>query len=161
MRLLILGAGQYGQVAKEIAEAMGEYEQIEFLDDNSDIAVGKIEDIESCEYDKVFIAIGDPNVRENLVHRVGDKLVTLIHSNAIIMPSSEVGTGCIIEAGAVVSSRAKIGVSTIVMSNAVVGHDAIVGSYCQLKYNCSVSERCIVPDKKKIECNVVWTQEKV
>ena len=31
--LLILGAGQYGQVAKEIAEDIGYFEKISFLDD--------------------------------------------------------------------------------------------------------------------------------
>lgn len=31
--LLILGAGQYGMVAKEIAEAMNCFQKIDFLDD--------------------------------------------------------------------------------------------------------------------------------
>lgn len=33
-KLLILGAGQYGAVAKEIAESIGIYDAISFLDDN-------------------------------------------------------------------------------------------------------------------------------
>ena len=37
--LLILGAEQYGFVAKEIAEAMGKSTKINFLDDHSDIAI--------------------------------------------------------------------------------------------------------------------------
>ena len=40
--LLILGAGQYGMVAKEIAESMRKYDHIDFLDDNNPIAVGKL-----------------------------------------------------------------------------------------------------------------------
>ena len=31
--LLILGAGQYGQVAKEVAETMGIFDDVAFLDD--------------------------------------------------------------------------------------------------------------------------------
>ena len=38
-RLLILGSGQYGTVAKETAEAMGIFDEIAFLDDNSKAAV--------------------------------------------------------------------------------------------------------------------------
>lgn len=34
--LLILGAGQYGQVAKEIAESVGCFKRISFLDDRID-----------------------------------------------------------------------------------------------------------------------------
>ena len=46
--LLILGAGQYGQVAREIAEAMGLFEHISFLDDNSSAAIGKLSDFYKC-----------------------------------------------------------------------------------------------------------------
>ena len=39
--LLIIGAGDYGQIAYEIAEAMERFEKIDFLDDNSELAIGK------------------------------------------------------------------------------------------------------------------------
>ncbi len=32
--LLIIGAGEYGQITYEIAEAMGVFKKIDFLDDN-------------------------------------------------------------------------------------------------------------------------------
>lgn len=50
--LLIVGAGDYGQIAHEIAEAMGVFEKIDFLDDKNDIAIGKVSEIEkySGEY---------------------------------------------------------------------------------------------------------------
>lgn len=157
-RLLILGSGQYGTVAKETAEAMGIFDEIAFLDDNSKAAIGKIEDIDKFEYDAAFIAIGNPEVREKLANRVGEKLFTLIHPKAIVSPSAEFGKGCMIEAGAVISSHAEIGTATIVMSNVVVGHDAKVGSYCQLKYNSSVCERNSIPNKTKVDCNTVWSE---
>ena len=40
-RLLIVGAGEYGHVVRELALQVG-YEKVEFLDDNSPIAVGKV-----------------------------------------------------------------------------------------------------------------------
>lgn len=51
-RLLILGAGRCGQMTKEIAEAMGCFTQINFLDDQAPGAVGKLLDYEwfSTEY---------------------------------------------------------------------------------------------------------------
>ena len=42
--LLILGAGQYGRVVKETAEAMGCFGKISFLDDNSPLALGKLDE---------------------------------------------------------------------------------------------------------------------
>ena len=46
MKLLILGAGGHGKVVKEVAEATGRYEKIDFVDDHSNIAVGKVSDLE-------------------------------------------------------------------------------------------------------------------
>ena len=40
--LLILGAGQHGRVAKEIAETMDCYSKIDFLDDLAECAIGKL-----------------------------------------------------------------------------------------------------------------------
>ena len=42
LRLLILGAEQYGRVVKAVAEAVGCYETISFLDDRSPVAIGKL-----------------------------------------------------------------------------------------------------------------------
>ena len=46
MKLIILGAGGYGQTVADVAEQSGEYEEIHFLDDNStaDNVIGKCED---------------------------------------------------------------------------------------------------------------------
>ncbi len=155
MTLLICGAGQYGIVAKEVAESMGLFSEIVFLDDHSDAAVGKLDDIENVQYDTAFVAIGNPSVREQMLKRINNP-ITLVHPNAVVMPSACVGAGSIVESGAVICSNAQVGAGTIVMANAVVGHDARVGACCQLKYNCTVTEGSNVPDKTKIECNTVY-----
>lgn len=154
-RLLILGAGQYGLVAKEVAEAMNCFTQIDFLDDHSKVAVGKLNDIENMEYDAAFVAIGNPAVRSQYINRI-EKAATLIHPKAFVSLSAKIDEGCIVEAGAVICSDAKIGKGTIVMANAVVGHNATVGDCCQLKYNCSIPEMASVPSLQIVVCNSVW-----
>ncbi len=157
-RLFILGAGQYGFVAKEVATAMGIFDQIDFLDDSSEIAVGRLIDIEALDYDAAFIAIGNPTVRAQWLQRI-DRVTTLIHPTAVISPSATVGCGAMIEAGAVICTDVTIGSGTIVMANAVVGHNATVGSCCQLKYNSTVPERCAVPDRTYVDCNAVYSEK--
>lgn len=154
-KLLILGAGQYGFVAKEVAEAMGCFSSIDFLDDHNEMAIGKLDDIEITEYDTAFVAIGNPAVRAEWLQRIS-KLATLIHPRAVVSPSALIGEGSIIEVGAVISTDVKIGKGTIVMANTVVGHNATVGDCCQLKYNCSVPENYVVPNQTKVDCNVVF-----
>ncbi len=153
--LLILGAGRYGQVAKEIATAMNTYDKIEFLDDGSDIAVGKLADIQTFAYTEAIVAIGDAELRKKWTQKL-ERLATLVHPSAIVMPSARVGLGCIVEAGAVISSNARVGKSTIVMANAVVGHDAKVGDYCKIKYNCCIPEWKEVPSGTNMEVGNVY-----
>jgi len=45
--LLILGARGHGHVVKETAEAMACFDKIEFLDDHSEKAIGRPNEIES------------------------------------------------------------------------------------------------------------------
>ena len=143
-------------MAKEVAEAMGIYSRIDFLDDHSEMAVGKLEDIDKTEYDKAFVAIGNPAVRARWLQRI-HKVATLIHPKASISPSATMSEGSILEAGAILSTDVKIGKGTIIMANAVVGHNAIVGDCCQLKYNCTILENCVVPDRTKVDCNMVYS----
>ncbi len=154
-KLLILGAGQYGFVAKEVAESMGCFSQIDFLDDRSDIAIGKLDDIEKIEYDVAVVAIGNPVVRSKLLAKV-EKPITLVHPHAMVSKTATVDIGCIVEAMAVVCSNATVGKGCLVMSGAVVGHDSKVGDYCQLKYNCVISERETVPDMSKVDDCVAY-----
>lgn len=156
-KLLILGAGQFGLVAKEIAEEMNIFSHINFLDDTSELAIGKFADIDKIEYDYAIVAIGNPEVRSSLLEKLpNNKTTTLVHSKATVMPSAKVGNGSIIEAGAVICSNADVGKGCIVMANAVVGHNASVGECSQLKYNCTIPENCVVPVLTKVDCNVVW-----
>jgi len=43
--LLIIGAVQYGAMIKESARALNLYDKIDFLDDKSELAVGKIDEL--------------------------------------------------------------------------------------------------------------------
>ncbi len=160
MRLLICGAGQYGVMVKEIAVATEKFSEIIFLDDNSNLAIGKICDIDKIEYDQGIVAIGNVELRRNLLEGIKNPAI-IIHPAATVSPTAKIGEGAIIEAGAVVSANAEIGKGTIVMANAVVGHDAKVGDFCQLKYNSTVPERCIVPNNTRLGYNTVYGEKNI
>lgn len=50
------------------------------------------------------------------------------------------------EVEVVFSTDSKIGKESLVMASAVVGRNAMVGEWCQLEYNCTISENSVVPD---------------
>ena len=163
-RLLILGAGQYGTVAKEVAEAMGCYKTISFLDDKSPNAVGKLADYAnfSQKYPYAFVAIGDLALRSEWIRRLreaGFFLPVLVHPRAVVMPSAEVGAASIIEAMAVVNSNVVVGEGCIVSSGSVVNHNSVVGNCCHIDCNAVVPANEVVPHQTKIWYSTVYHSE--
>jgi acetyltransferase-like isoleucine patch superfamily enzyme len=149
-RLLILGAGQYGMVAEEIADSMGIFEGIAFLDDNNPAALGKL-----CEYEKfrqeyscAVAAIGNFEMRMQLIGRLtetGFEVPVLIHKRAYVSPSAVIGTGSFIEPMAVVHTAARVGKGCIVSSGTVINHNAVVGDGCHLNCCTVVRSTATVP----------------
>lgn len=157
--LLIIGAGQYGQLVKELAEDCG-YEKIAFLDDNSPLAIGKVTEAECFreEYAEVVVAIGNPSVREKLVSELEPvfRLATLIHPTAFVSRSAVTDSGCIIEPGAVVQTGARLGKACIINAGAVVNHNSTVECFSQVDCNAIVAARALVPKGTKVMSGTVW-----
>ena len=160
--LLIVGAGQYGRVARDVAMSLQAYERIEFADDLSELAIYKIDEAKrlSTELYGVFVAIGNPQVREGLVEefsKLGFLVVRLISPYAWVSDSAAVADGCIVEPMAVVNSEAQLGRSTFICAGAVVNHNATVGDFCHCDCNSTVLARACVPGKTKVLSGTVFS----
>ena len=95
--LLIVGAGTYGVVAKEIAESMGCFETIEFVDDemketpNGIKVIGTTLDIENLavDFSNIFVSIENPEKRLMMISKISEetpcRLVTLVSPLAYIL----------------------------------------------------------------------------
>ncbi len=164
INLLIIGAGQYGQVAREAAEAMGCFSKIEFVDDRSPLAIGTTDDLKKFrdEFSSAFVAIGDPDIRLTLIERLdrqGYTLPTLIHPRSYVSPTASVGRACIIEPFAVIQSGAVIGDGCLISAGAVVNHNATLECGCHIDCNATVGARITVKQKTKIESNQIYKEE--
>jgi len=156
--LLIVGAGAYGIVAKEIAESMGCFGKIDFLDDKNSLAVGKVLEYDKLfgEYTCIFVAIGNSDIRLDLLQKLEKSeydIVTLISPTASVAPSAKVMCGSVIEPMAVVQSFADIGVGCLVCSGAVVKHNAVVSDGCYIDCNSVVMQGACVPSRTKVEAS--------
>lgn len=149
MNLLIIGAGQYGLVAKEIAEELGYH--VDFLDDNSKLAIGKPSEVDRFRGD--VVAIGNLNVKKKFIPEFKDRLVSLISPKAYIAPSARIGVGCIVEPLAVVNTGARLGDGCFVSAGAVVNHDCVVGDYSHVDCNATVMKSAVVPEGTIIASN--------
>ncbi|MBR4626739.1 MAG: PglB [Ruminococcus sp.] len=155
-KLLILGAGQYGMVAKEIAESMNRFEKIDFLDDNNPIAVGKLNEYEKfkSEYDSAAVAIGNSELRLDYIEKLkaaGYILPALIHDRAYVSHTASISEGCFIEAMTVINTEANIGTGCIISAGAIVNHNAVVEIGCHLDCGTIVKARVNIPANTKTD----------
>ena len=161
-KLLIVGAGEYGQLVRELAFDCG-YQKVEFLDDNSSLAVGKVNDytLFKDEYSEFIVAIGNPASRRNAVSKLEKdfKLVSLIHPRAYISYTAEIGSGSIVEACSAINTGAVLGKCSFVNAGAIVNHNSSVGEYSQIDCNAVVAARAEVPPETKVFSCTVWNRK--
>ena len=164
--LLILGAGGHGNVVKEIAESVVDskdehlYERIEFLDDNSMEAIGKI--VESSKYigqfDCAFVGVGNNAVREQLqsgLEKLGYQIPVIIHSSAYVSKTAKIEAGTIVEPKAIVNASSVIGKGCIISVGAIVDHDSHIGAFCHINAGAICKAGSEVPGGTKLEAGQV------
>lgn len=159
--LLIIGAGQYGEMLKESVRALNLYDKIDFLDDNSDEALGKIADYEKFvqTYECAIVAIGDSDIRLDVTQKLkaaGYKIETFISRRAYVSPSAKIAEGCVIEPMSVISTDVEIGRCTIISSGAVVNHNSTVAEGCHINCNATVRSNSSVPAKTKVDYGEIF-----
>ena len=140
--LIIIGAGGHGRVIADIAQKLGVYKTISFLDDGDAKEsmglpiIGKTAELEKyAQKADMFVAIGNSHVRQEFIERLlamGANVPTLIHPNAVIGSCVEIGDGTAIMAGAVISPCVQIGKGVIVNTCSSIDHDCVIGDYCHI-----------------------------
>lgn len=159
MKLLIIGAGEYGQLVRETAEQTGEFDTIDFLDDVNPLAVAKLSELNSVQeqYDGCVVAIGNAELRERIFAEIHHP-VTVIHPRALISNTALIGRGCVIEGNASVNSSAVVGDGCFVCSGAIVNHNATAESFCQVDCNAVVGAGSILPKGTKLPACTTWNR---
>ncbi len=140
--LVIIGAGGHGRVIADIAQKLGTYETISFLDDGAAKEtmglpiIGKTSEMEKyVDRADIFVAIGNSKVRGDFIERLlamGANVPTLIHPSAIMGADVEIGVGTVIMAGAVINPCSKLGKGVILNTCSSIDHDCTIGDYCHI-----------------------------
>ena len=148
MNLLILGAGGHGEVVRELAQGLGVFRKIAFLDDDpaKNQAIGRCADLARFvdEYPVAIPSVGDRAVRMRWLEelgRAGYVLPVLIHPTAVVSPNATIGYGTVVEA------------------RATVGPGAVVGKGCIISSGATIDRNVTIPDGTHIDCGRVVTRE--
>ena len=166
MNLLILGAGSHGHAVYEIAERLGVFQKIAFLDDavTGDRVIGKLEDCLRYreEYPACFIAIGNNERRRELARRVteaGFLTPRLVSGEAAIARGVQIGRGSIVMPQATVNAGAEVGEFCIIASNALIGFHARVEDYAHCDCASVVMKDCTVPSLATVESGEILREK--
>lgn len=165
-RLLILGAGGHGKVVCEVALSICDinqralYEVVDFLDDQSGIAIGKITELEKFrdEYSDVFCGIGNNAIRQQLLDKAEElsfHIPVLIHPSAYISPSSKIEAGTVVEPKAIVNANTVVRRGCIISVGAIVDHDVELGEFVHVNTGAIVKAGGRVENGKKLEAGEV------
>ena len=146
-KLLIYGAGEFGQVIKNLVQCCG-YEFSGFIDDyfQGEKIIGTYDSVKSQSYFKehgIVIAVGYKSLENRYaiyqkVKADGYEVPTLIHPQSIVDKSSRIGQGSIIMAGAIVDYNVKIKDLVVLWNGVVVSHDSVIGENTFLSPNATV-----------------------
>ena len=159
--LLILGAGGFGRMVKETAQALG-YEKVVFLDDavKSDDVIGMCCDyvIQHEEYPVAVAAFGNNKTRLYWTDKLleeGYEVPAIVHPSAIVSPSAVLEPGCFVMQRAVVNTHTKIERAVLVNSGAIVDHGSSVGAGAHIGLGSVVKSDCVIESGRKVEAGEV------
>lgn len=127
MNLLILGAGSHGQEVYELAQSLGVFRKVAFLDDDltKPNVVGACRSLSQYvdAYPIAIPAVGKQELRMRWLNQLSDAgfvLPVLVHPAAVVSPNVSIGYGTVICARATVGTGSKIGNGCIISSSATL-----------------------------------------
>lgn len=162
MRLIIIGAGGYGQTVADIARQSGLFNQVLFLDDHvlGEDVLGNCKDfLMFNEEDTMFYpAFGNNMLRLEWLDRLeanGCLMPVLIHDTAYVSPRAEIGTGTVVLPKAVVNTDCVVNRGCIVNCGAIVDHGCVLEEGAHICLGAIVKAENRIPACSKIEAGQV------
>lgn len=140
--MVVLGAGGHGKVVVATLKAAGFIVAGVYDDDPYKWGqqvlgvpvVGSTELLAGGATCPAVLAVGDNRARSEIARRLGQACtwVTVIHPNAYVHPSVQLGDGTVVFAGAVIQPDAVVGDHCIVNTGATIDHDCVIGSFSHI-----------------------------
>ncbi len=148
-KIVIVGSGQHCHVVLYNMKAQGLYEPACILDSDMRLAHTQVEGI-TVEYyrnfdkhglselkeryctNKFFIGFGSMKYRKTVFEffcKEGWEAVNIIHPDAVVSPTAQIGQGVLIEAGCLVTPSPVIGDNVVVNTGSQVNHDNVVENH--------------------------------
>ncbi len=123
-KIYIYGKGGHGQVVEDTILQTDNTIEVNYFDDTLNPY-----DENTQPEAKVIVAIGNNEIRQQIVNKVKHSFTTLIHPTAYVSPKATIGEGTVVLANAVIQANAMVGKHCIINANVTIDHDAIIEDY--------------------------------
>lgn len=157
-KLIILGAGGYGQTIADMAEQSCLYERIAFLDDSSkaDNVLGKCEIYKKYKKWHIYPAFGDNKLRLNWIKRLekeGFIIPILIHNTAYVSPKVKIENGTVVLPHAVINTNCVIEKGCIINCGAIIDHGCVIEQGCHICLGAIIKAENRIKQLTKVDAN--------
>lgn len=158
MKIILIGDSGHGKVVTDcvvsnggqiVAKLDDKYEQL--VNENG-VWIGPVSKTRSLieeEQAKVIIAIGSNEIRRKVTERLSLKYsdyATVIHEQAVVSESAEIGVGTVVMPGAVVNADAIIGSHTIINTRSVVEHDCHIDDFSHVSPGANITGGVVIEE---------------
>lgn len=161
-KLLILGAGGFGREVYELAREAGKFQEIAFLDDQSQDprVVGRCDEYQQFRknYTHALAAFGNNRLRlewGRKLEEAGYRLPVLCHPTAYVSPSARLEAGTVVLPHANILAGVRVGRCCIVNTGAIADHDSCLEDGCHLCLNGVVKAGAILPALTKLDAGEI------
>ena len=162
MKLLILGAGGYGQTVADMARQSGKYTRVAFLDDNAEgeDILGACSDflLFRDRETEMYPAFGNNRSRLNWVDTLaaaGISVAALVHPTAYVSPTAKLGAGVMVLPKALVNTGCTVERGCIINCGSIVDHGCTIGAGAHICLGAIVKAENHIPACMKAEAGQV------
>ena len=162
MRLVIIGAGGYGQSVGDVAGQLKRYSEIIYLDDDvpKEIITDRCEAFSKYISDdtEIYPALGNNELRLNWIVRIeneGGQLATIVHPSAYVSPSSSIGQGVVVMPMASIGTGCSIDDGAIINMGAIVDHGCVIEECVHVAPGAIIKAENRIPMLTKVESGAV------
>ena len=162
-KLLILGAGGYGRTIADIAEQLGCYDKIAFLDDFQEKkpgVLGKCQEYLSFAdaNTEIYPAFGNNQTRITWLEQLLEQDIcvpALVHPYAYVSPKAALGAGVAVLPKAVVNTGAVVKNGCIINIGALVDHDVVMEEGSHAAPGVIIKAENRIPAGMKVESGTI------
>ena len=176
-KIIIVGAGQHCRVVLYNVKAQEAYQVACILDENEKCWGSYVDDIIVEPYknfdkdildslrkkyrtNKFFIGFGAMKFRKKVFEffcEQGWEAVNVIHPDAVVSPTAQLGSGVLIESGCLVTPSPIIGDNVVINTGSQVNHDNVIEDHVYIASGVILSGGVIIGENTLLDDGVIVT----